>query len=165
MKIGDAQGYPTKPNLGRPPMPSPVIVRRAKSMSAWPAADTAYLPDLADYYRRFAGLVRFTGGAIQARDVSEKAIETLDRIRVKVAPISISTEVRAALCTLGDMDEDLGRYSLALQEFSRCGGLARAELKANGSREPYQRSRWPRSESPPRPRKRLLTCRAAPGRR
>jgi tetratricopeptide (TPR) repeat protein len=41
----------------------------------------------------------------------------------------------ASWCTVGDIDEDQGDYQRAWTEFSRCGDLARAELKRNASRE------------------------------
>ncbi|HTY56594.1 MAG TPA: serine/threonine-protein kinase, partial [Candidatus Binataceae bacterium] len=136
MKIGDAQGYPTKPNLGRPADAVSSYRKAGEIYKRMAAADPSYLPDLAEYYRKFAGLVRFTSGAKDARDLAEAGLATLDRIRAQAAVDSqFRLKYATAFCTLGDMDEDLGRYELALQEFSRCGDQARSELKADASQE------------------------------
>jgi tetratricopeptide (TPR) repeat protein len=136
MKIGDAQGYPTKPNLGRTADAVASYRKAGEIYKRMAASDSAYLPDLAEYYRKFAGLVRFSNGSSQAREIAEDGVETLDRIRAGGAIDSqLEMQYAGALCTLGDMDEDLGRYSQAFQEFSRCGDISRAQVKANESRQ------------------------------
>ena len=136
MKIGDAQGYPTKPNLGRTADAVASYRKAGEIYKRIADSDSAYLPDLADYYLSFAGLVRFANGVSQARELSESAIETFDHARAR-GPVDSQFELKyaQAFCTLGDMDEDLGSYSQAFQEFSRCGELSRAQFQATGSRQ------------------------------
>lgn len=136
MKIGDAQGYPTKPNLGRTADAVASYRKAGEIYERLAAGDTSYLPDLADYYRRFAGLIRFSNGPGQARELSEKAIETLERIRAQGTwTPELAMTYAGSFCTLGDMDEDLARYSQSFQDFSRCAALARAQVNKNPSQE------------------------------
>jgi serine/threonine protein kinase len=136
VKIGDAEGYPTKPNLGR----------MADALSSYQKAgdiyrriaekNTAYLPDLAEFYLNYAGLVRFTDDRKQARVLAQSAIETFDRLRVhKQLDGDFEIAYTRAWCTLGDLDEDIGRYEQAWKEFSRCGELARIRLSRSGDQQ------------------------------
>ena len=135
MKIGDAQGYPTKPNLGRTADAVASYRKAGEIYKRMAAMDGAYLPDLAEYYRRFAGLVRFSSGASQAREIAAAGVASLDLVRAR-GPVDSQFEMNyaTAFCTLGDMDEDLGRYSQAFEEFSHCGDISRAQVKVNESR-------------------------------
>lgn len=130
VKIGDAEGFPTKPNLGRI-ADAVASYRKAGAIYRMIAAeDATYLPDLAGYYLKYAGLIRFAHDPGQARRLAESAIHTFDRMRQRgelTAPLQGSYV--AAWCAAGDMDEDMGRFRLAWTEFSRCGELARARLK------------------------------------
>lgn len=135
MKIGDAQGYPTKPNLGHI-ADAVASYRKAGDIYRRLAAKSAsYLPDLAKYYLAFAGLMRFTGDGTEARATSEAAIETLDNLR-RVKPLDQQLEYNylASWCTIGDLDEDHGHYRLAWDEFSRCRELAQAFLNRKRDR-------------------------------
>ena len=129
MRIGDAQGYPTKPNLGRL-NDALASYRKAGGIYRRIAArDSAYLPDLADYDLRYAGLVRFTHDLRQAKQFAQLSIETFDRARAR-NPLGVQWEERylGAWCTVGDLDEDQGSYRQAWAEFSRCLDLAQAQL-------------------------------------
>src|ERR1700722_9036398 len=134
MKIGDAQGYPTKPNLGRTADAVASYRKAGEIYQRMSASDSIYLLDLAEYFRRFAGLVRFSSGPREARDLSQAAIDTFDRVRA-VRSFDSETEMSyaKAWCTLGDMDEDLGRFNQSFKEFSRCGDLMRVQVKPNQS--------------------------------
>jgi len=128
-KIGDAQGYPTKANLGRIADALATYQKADEIYERIAARNTAYLPDLAQFYLNYAGLVRFTDDRVRARALSELAVKTFDRIRSQQA-LSGELEIpyTQAWCTLGDLDEDVGHYTQAWKEFSRCGELARARL-------------------------------------
>jgi serine/threonine protein kinase len=131
LKIGDAEGFPTKPNLGRI---SDAVTSYQKAGIIYrklAAKNAAYLPDLAAYYLKYAGLIRFTHNPQRARELSESAIQTFDRIRGRgeLNP-QLQSSYIGAWCTAGDMDEDMGKFRLAWTEFSRCGDLARAQLKS-----------------------------------
>lgn len=130
VKIGDAEGFPTKPNLGRI---SDAVASYRKAGAIYrsiAARDPAYLPDLAAYYLRYAGLIRFTHDLGEARQLSRSAIRTFDRMRRQGGLDSrLRGRYIAAWCTAGDMDEDMGHFRAAWTEFSRCGDLARARLE------------------------------------
>jgi hypothetical protein len=97
----------------------------------------AYLPDLAAYYRNYAGLLRFDDQPQQARDLYELAIQTFDRVRARqqLDPEQENLYARA-WCNVGDIDEDIEKFHQAWTEFGRCNGLAHAQL----SRKRDQRS-------------------------
>jgi hypothetical protein len=129
LKIGDAQGHPTKPNLGRLGDALASYRKAGELYRHLAAADSKYLPDLADFDLRYAGLVRFTHDLPRARELAETAIRTFDRARA-ARPLGPSWEQRylGAWCTVGDLDEDQGFYRQAWTEFSRCNDLAYARL-------------------------------------
>jgi eukaryotic-like serine/threonine-protein kinase len=133
MKIGDAQGHPTKPNLGRLGDALASYQKAGDIYQHIAAKNAAYLPDLANFYLNYAGLVRFTDDRRHARALSESAIQTFDHIRAR-EPLSGDLELSytRAWCTTGDLDEDMGRYTQAWKEFSQCGELARAGLARAG---------------------------------
>jgi tetratricopeptide (TPR) repeat protein/predicted Ser/Thr protein kinase len=136
MKIGDAQGFPTRPSLGRVD-DAVVSYRKAGEIySRIAAKDQKYVADLAVYYVNFGSLTRFNHNPKQARELAQKAIETFDRLR-RDRPLDSKLENRyiASWCTVGDIDEDQGDYQRARMEFNRCGDLARAELHREGSRQ------------------------------
>jgi len=135
MKIGDAQGFPTKPNLGRVADALASYQKAGGIYRAIAEKNPAYLPDLATYYMNYAGLVRFTNDRKQARELSQSATQVFDRIRSH-QPLNGELEVAytQAWCTLGDLDEDMGHYRQAYDEFSRCGELARSRLNRTKDR-------------------------------
>ena len=128
MKIGDAQGYPTKPNLGHPADALASYQKAGDILRKISAKDPVYLPALARFYMQYAGLVRFTRDLKRARQLSESAIQTFDRARASQNFGPMAVDYIQAWCTLGDIDEDSDRYRQAWAEFSKCRDLARAQL-------------------------------------
>jgi tetratricopeptide (TPR) repeat protein len=128
VKIGDAQGSPTVPNLGRT---SDALDSYRKALEIYQriaARDAAYLPDLATHYSNYGNLMRLTDHLKQARELSHSAIGTFDRLR-STQRFDENTEASyiKAWCTEGDIDETLSRYQQAWTEFSRCSELAKAQ--------------------------------------
>jgi len=136
IKIGDAQGFPTRPNLGRVDDALASYRKAGEIYSRIAAKDTKYVADLAVYYVNYGSLTRFTNNPKQARELEQKAIQTFERLR-RSQPLDSKLENRyiASWCTVGDIDEDQGDYQLAWTEFNRCGDLARAELHREASRQ------------------------------
>jgi tetratricopeptide (TPR) repeat protein/predicted Ser/Thr protein kinase len=136
MKIGDAQGFPTRPSLGRVDEAIVSYRKAGEIYSRIAAKDTKYVADLAVYYVNYGSLTRFNHDPKQARELAQKAIQTFDTLR-RGQPLESKLENRyiASWCTVGDIDEDQGDYQLAWTEFNRCGDLARAELRRDGSRQ------------------------------
>jgi serine/threonine protein kinase len=129
MKIGDAQGYPTQPNLGRIADAMASYRKAGDIYERIAKKNVSYLPDLAAYYRSYAGLFRFTDQPQRARELYEAAIQTLDRLRAQ-QPLDSAQEnlYTRAWCNVGDVDEDVDNYQLAWTEFGRCSELAHAQL-------------------------------------
>lgn len=128
LKIGDAQGHPTRPNLGRMADALASYRKAGDIYQRLAAKNQTYLRDLAVYYLSYAGLVRFTD-LTQAKQFSEAAIQTFDRLRSQ-QPLDaeLQSSYTSAWCTVGDIDEDGGHYRQAWTEFSRCAELARVQL-------------------------------------
>ena len=135
MKIGDAQGFPTRPNLGRLADAQASYRKAGEIYRRIAAKNKAYLPDLADYYLRDAGLLRFSDPT-QAKQLVATAIQTLAGVRAR-QPLEPSTEINyiVAWCRMGDIDEDADDYPHAWTEFSRCAELARDRLNRHKDRQ------------------------------
>jgi tetratricopeptide (TPR) repeat protein len=136
VKVGDAQGYPTKPNLGRIDDALKSYEKAGEIYRRIAMKDPKYLSDLAPYYANYSGLVRFTHDLKRARSLSESAIQAYDRLSV-AGKLSGSQEIARAdtWCRLGDMDEDMNQYQQAYSEFSRCGELASNRVSSKRERD------------------------------
>ena len=136
MKIGEAQGYPTQPNLGRVADAMASYRKAGDIYERIARKNDAYLPDLAAFYRSYAGFFRVTKQPQRARDLYEEAIQIFDRVRAhqQLDPERENLYTRA-WCNLGDIDEDVHKYRLAWTEFQRCSDLARAQLNRERDQE------------------------------
>jgi eukaryotic-like serine/threonine-protein kinase len=136
VKVGDAQGYPTKPNLGRTDDALKSYEKAGDIYRHIAAKNPAYLPDLADYYANYSGLVRFTHDLKRARDLSESALQTYDRV-LGGSQVNLAMEMARAetWCRLGELDEDMNHYRQAFAEYSRCAELARNRLTSKREHE------------------------------
>jgi serine/threonine protein kinase len=135
MKIGNAQGFPTQPNLGRIADAMASYRKAGDIYERIARKNGAYLPDLAAYYRSYAGLFRFDQPQ-RARELYEAAIQTLDRLRAH-QPLDPAQEnlYTRAWCNVGDIDEDVDNYQQAWTEFARCSELAHAQLNRKRDKE------------------------------
>jgi serine/threonine protein kinase/tetratricopeptide (TPR) repeat protein len=129
MKIGAAQGYPTQPNLGRMADAMASYRKAGDIYERIARKNGAYLPDLAAFYRSYAGLFRFSDQPQRARELYVGAIQTFDRLRAhqQLNPEQENIYTRA-WCNVGDIDEDEENYQQAWTEFGRCSELAHAQL-------------------------------------
>ena len=136
LKIGDAQGLPTQPNLGRIADALASYHKAGDILQKIAAKNDAYLPDLANYYLKSAALIRFTHDLKQARQMSKNAIQAFDRFRAKgQSDRYLENRYMGAWCTIGDIDEDEGNYHQAWAEFSRCDELAQIQLNLKRDRQ------------------------------
>jgi serine/threonine protein kinase/tetratricopeptide (TPR) repeat protein len=136
MKIGDTQGFPTRPNLGRVEDALVSYRKAGEIYSRIATKNRKYDADLAGYYMNYAALTRFAHDPKQARDLAQSAIQAFDKLRRGQPPDSnLESGYIASWCTVGDIDEDQGDYQRAWTEFCRCGDLARAELNRKASRD------------------------------
>jgi serine/threonine protein kinase len=129
MKIGTAQGYPTQPNLGRMADAMASYRKAGDIYERIARKNGAYLPDLAAFYRSYAGLFRFSDQPQRARELYVGAIQTFDRLRAhqQLNPEQENIYTRA-WCNVGDIDEDEENYQQAWTEFGRCSELAHTQL-------------------------------------
>lgn len=129
VKIGDAQGFPTRPNLGRTADALASYRKAGDIYQRIAEKNSAYLPDLADFYLSYSGFFRFSDDPKRARELTGAAIQIFDRIRdhQQLDAHSLNSYTMA-WCKLGDFDEDWGSYHQAWTEFSRCSELAHAQL-------------------------------------
>ena len=136
MKIGDAQGYPTRPNLGRIADALESYRKAGDIYQRIARKNSAYLPDLAVFYLSYGGLFRFSDDPKRARELTEAAIQTFDRLRgSQPADPQLENSYTMAWCRLGDIDEDEGNFHQAWAEFTRCSELAHAQLNRNRDRQ------------------------------
>ncbi len=130
MKIGAAQGYPTQPNLGRMTDAMASYRKAGDIYERIARKNGAYLPDLAAYYRSYAGLFRFSNQPQRARELYVAAIQTFDRLRADQQLTSEQENIYTrAWCNVGDVDEDTENFQQAWTEFGRCSKLAHAQLE------------------------------------
>jgi tetratricopeptide (TPR) repeat protein len=130
VKIGDAQGYPTRPNLGRIADALESYRKAGDIYQRIAAKNSVYLPDLAVFYLSYGGLFRYGDDMKRARELTEAAIQTFDRLRAsRPADPQLEDSYTMAWCRLGDIDEDEGNYHQAWAEYTRCSELAHAQLK------------------------------------
>lgn len=129
IKIGDAQGFPTQPNLGRMADAMASYRKAGDIYERIAKKNGAYLPDLAAFYRSYAAFYRFSYQPQRARELYVAAIQTFDRLRVdqQLNPEQENLYTRA-WCNVGDIDEDVDKFQQAWTEFERCSKLARAQL-------------------------------------
>jgi serine/threonine protein kinase len=130
MKVGDAQGFPTKPNLGRTADAFASYRKAGNIYQRIAEKNSAYLPGLADFYLSYGALFRYSGDPKRARQLTEAAIQIFDRLRDdQQVDADLEHSYTMAWCKLGDIDEDWGNYHQAWTEFSHCSELARAQLQ------------------------------------
>jgi serine/threonine protein kinase len=129
MKIGDAQGFPTRPNLGRTADALASYQKAGDIYQRIAEKNSAYLPDLADFYLNYSGFFRFSDDPKRARELTVTAIQIFDRVgnQQQLDP-HLQNSYTMAWCKLGDFDEDWGNYHQAWTEFARCSELAHAQL-------------------------------------
>jgi tetratricopeptide (TPR) repeat protein len=129
VKIGDAQGFPTRPNLGRTADALASYRKAGDIYQRIAEKNSAYLPDLADFYLSYSGFFRFSDDPKRARELTGAAIRIFDRLRDhQQLDAHSENSYTMAWCKLGDFDEDWGSYHQAWTEFSRCSELAHAQL-------------------------------------
>ena len=80
-KIGDAEGNPNLPNLGRIGDAIASYRKAGEIYERIAAKNPAYLADLGQFYLQDASLVRFNRDLKKARELSELAVQTFDRMR------------------------------------------------------------------------------------
>ena len=136
-KVGDAQGYPARPSLGRTRDAVASYRRAAEIHEAAARRDPAYRLTLGPFYTDFGNLLRYQGAYDEARRTAENARDILEQV-TQAHPDDGRAQrtLAASWCLLGDIDEERFHNSRAFENFSKCDALADQVLK-----------RWPDRDS------------------
>ena len=127
VKVADAQGFPSRPNLGHPDQAMASYRKAAAIHERIVAADPAYQRELTGFYADFAQMVRYAGDLPEAARLSRKAVEiATGSADAHPRDVERQVELADAWCGLDDIDEDAGRDRAALKEFLRCDGISRS---------------------------------------
>ncbi len=117
-KVGDAEGAPTKPSLGRTADAAASYRKAGELYREVDGKDPSYRLELAQYYANYGQLLRFMQDMNGARAAALNSIQTNELVRQLVR----------SWCLLGDIDDDLQHYEISHDEYSRCTALAQKAL-------------------------------------
>ncbi len=133
-KIGDAQGYPARPNLGRVDQAIESYKKAAELHEKIIAREPAHAAEAGGFYTAFADLWRYEGDYDQAARMADSARVDLEQAaRLKPADAQIRRELARAWCVLGDVAEEKFRNSEAYEKFRKCEEIAKETLKLDSS--------------------------------
>ena len=129
--VGNAQGFPTLPNLGHTDAAVASYRKAAEIGERIAMRDPSYRGDLGVFYASFAQLKLRTGDFDDARKTADLAVHNLEEANVKSSSTKTLGNLAHAWCVLGDIDEDVGHTDDAFQRYTRCDALSR-EVLARG---------------------------------
>jgi tRNA A-37 threonylcarbamoyl transferase component Bud32 len=129
-KVGQAQGYPTKPNLGHTSEAVASFRKADEIHQAIVAREPAYARTLGGFYTDFAGLLRHTRDYAGAIQKGESALASEQQL-AREHPDDEAAQVRLARIwfLLGDLDEDIGNTARALERNRSGYGIAEKTLQ------------------------------------
>lgn len=138
-RVGDALGYPTRPNLGHTDETIVSYRKAAELHEAIAARQPAYRRELTGFYTDFAMLVRYTHDYSGAAKLAQSALQSAE-IVARERPDDEAAQIRSAKvwCLLGDIDEELGHDTTALEKNQNCNASARAILARWHDRDALQ---------------------------
>ena len=135
-KVGDAQGFPSRPNLGRTRDAIASYRKAAQLHEAIAARDPSHRAALGEFYNLFASLLRQTGDFPSAAQAGQTALRAIDdALRADPSSQSLQRAQARTWCILGDLDEDRNRNNEAYAKFTTCDQLAQALLRRGRTRE------------------------------
>ena len=129
-KVGDVQGFPTKPSLGHT-AEAVVSYRKASEIHEKIAArHGSYWRELGRFYNDFAGLLRFLHDYAGASQMAEVALRSEQQL-AREKPDDEAAQIRLARAwfLVGDIDEDRGYNVEALEKVRSGDAIAQAILK------------------------------------
>ena len=124
-KVGDAQGVPSRPNLGQTEA-AIISYRKAAAIHETIAAkQPSWRRQLGIFDRDFAFLLMRTNHAEEAARVGRAAQQNLEHaLRDAATDLQLKRDLARTWCVLGDLDEDRNRFTLALEKFRKCEEIA-----------------------------------------
>jgi tetratricopeptide (TPR) repeat protein/predicted Ser/Thr protein kinase len=135
-RVGDAQGFPTKPNLGHTQSAIASYRKAASINEAVVTREPAYRKELGGFYTDFAFLLRYTNDYSAAIRMAEAALHSEEQ-RARARPDDEAAQIRLSRvwALAGDLDEDLGNFRPALAKNQSGNAIAQAVLARWRNRE------------------------------
>jgi tetratricopeptide (TPR) repeat protein len=138
-KVGQAQGYPTRPSLGKT---ADAIASYRKALEIHEriaARDPRHRSRSVDFYAEFASMLRYAHEIVEAARVAKLALEAAEgAARERPAEQAAQLAVSRCWCLLGDLDEDLRRAATALEKNRKCEMTAAPTLAQWRNRESFE---------------------------
>lgn len=133
-KVGDAQGYPSRPSLGHTDQAIASYRKAAAIHEQITKKDPSHRRETGAFYVEFAGLLRLTGHYDEAAKMAEAARDDLQRA-ANERPLddSIQRNLADSWCLSGDLDEDRYRTSSSLVKFRECDAIMQTALARSRS--------------------------------
>jgi tRNA A-37 threonylcarbamoyl transferase component Bud32/tetratricopeptide (TPR) repeat protein len=128
-KVGDAQGFPSRPNLGHTDQAITSYRKASEIHEQIVARDPSHRGVLGKFYLDFAILLSLSGdyaGAVRAGDLGLKSITEVAAARPDDK--ALQGELAHAWCTLGDLSEEADHNRDALERFRQCDTIAQKLL-------------------------------------
>jgi hypothetical protein len=133
-KVGDAQGFPSRPSLGHTDQAIASYRKAAAIHDQIMKKDPSHRREAGAFYVDFAGLLGLTGHYDESIKMVEAARNDLEQA-AKEHPLddSIQRDLAHSWCLLGDLDEDRYHSSAALLKFRKCDAIMRAPVERSRS--------------------------------
>jgi hypothetical protein len=126
-KVGEAQGYPTKPSLGKTADAIASYEKAFEIHERIAARQPAHRREAGNFYVDFASVLRYSHDYARASQVAGLALRNAEEAaRERPDDEAAQIAVSRGWGLLGDLDEDLGRYSTALEKNRKSDEAARA---------------------------------------
>ena len=136
-KVGDAQGYPASPNLGRTADAIESYRRAAAIHEGIAAREPLYSRGLGPFYTAYSNLLRYAGNYDQAALMGDSARRSLElAARERPDDRIAQRDLARSWCILGDIDEERNLNLVAFEKFRKCDAIASDALR-----------RWPDRDS------------------
>ncbi len=133
-RVGEVQGLPSEPNIGRPAEALISFARAAEFHERVTRMEPRYGWTLMKFYNNYATMLRQTGDfarAVQVLAVGRGHLEEAQKARPDA--LSLKVDYANSWCLAGDIEEDQSHLPAALQAHSKCRELAGQLLSVSRS--------------------------------
>ena len=135
-KVGDAQGYPTRPNLGHGDRAVASYRKAATIHEAVAARDPAYRAQLGTFYLDFSFLLLRTGNRDEASRIGRLGLQRVaEAARAKPEDEGLQRALANGWCEIADIDEEGSSSLTTLDDDRQCDAIAGRLLARSRNRE------------------------------
>lgn len=135
-KVGDAQGYPTRPNLGHGDRAVASYRKAATIHEAVAARDPAYRAQLGTFYLDFSFLLLRTGNRDEASRIGRLGLQRVaEAARAKPEDEGLQRALANGWCEIADIDEEGSSSRTTLDDDRQCDAIAGRLLARSRNRE------------------------------